>query len=93
VNDEILLGEKLERTVSFHIDGVPKVAVNCWEHGNDDTVFMVVGCFFDLLADCEFRYGELLLESSDASISTNWLTNFKHLGFSEKRSVHQAVNS
>ena len=45
VNDQIFLGEKLERTVPFHIDGVPKVAVNCWEHGNDDAVLMVVGCF------------------------------------------------
>jgi hypothetical protein len=27
VNDQFFLGEKLERTVPFHVDGVAKVAI------------------------------------------------------------------
>jgi len=57
VKDQILLGEKLERTVPVHIDGVPKVAVNCWEHGDDDAVLMaVVGYVLNPLTDCKLRH-------------------------------------
>src|SRR5512136_1080891 len=88
VNNQIFLSKKLQRTVAFHVDGVAKVAVNCREHGDDDAVLMVVGCFLDPLSDCKFRHGELLPELSGASISINWLTNFKQLALPGRRGVH-----
>jgi hypothetical protein len=35
VNDQFFLGEKLERAVAFHIDGVAKMAVGGRKHRND----------------------------------------------------------
>ena len=35
MTDQFFLVEKLEGAIPLHIDSVPKVAVNCWEHGND----------------------------------------------------------
>jgi hypothetical protein len=41
----------LKRAVTFHIDGVSEIAVICWEYGNHDAAFMVVGCFIDSIAN------------------------------------------
>jgi hypothetical protein len=64
VNDQSFLGKKLERAISFHVNGVSKVAVNCWEHSDDRAALMIVGCIIDLLANREFRHRKLLLELS-----------------------------
>jgi hypothetical protein len=63
VNDQLFLGEELERAVALHIDGIAEVAVRGRKHGDDDAGFMVVGRFIDLLANCKFGHRELLLES------------------------------
>jgi hypothetical protein len=34
VNDQLLFGEKLQRAVTFHVNGVPKAAVGGRKHGN-----------------------------------------------------------
>jgi hypothetical protein len=78
VNDKFFLGEKLQRTVSFGIDGVSKAAVNCRKHGDDHTHLMVVGCVIDLLANCKLRHRKLLfgiIENEKLSIPANWLTS------------------
>jgi hypothetical protein len=62
VTDQFFLVEKLEGAIPLHIDSVPKVAVNRWEHGNDHAHLMVVGCFIDLVANCKLRHRKLLLE-------------------------------
>jgi hypothetical protein len=62
VADQFFLVEKLEGTVPFHINRVPKVAVNRWEHGNDHAHLMVVGCFVDCVANGKLRHRKLLLE-------------------------------
>src|SRR6186997_2915839 len=63
VNDQFFLGEKLERAVAFHIDGVAKMAVGGRKHRNDGAGFMmVVGCFVDLVADCKLCHRKLLSE-------------------------------
>jgi hypothetical protein len=54
VNDQFFFGQKLERAVSFHIDGVSKIAVVRGEHGNNDAAFMVVGRSIDLIANRKF---------------------------------------
>jgi len=64
VNDKFFLGEKLQRTVSFGVDGVPEAAVNCRKHGDDHTHLMVVGCVIDLLANRKLRHRKPLPESS-----------------------------
>jgi hypothetical protein len=64
VNDQFFLGEKLERAVSFGVNGVPEAAVNGRKHGDDRTNLMVVGCVIDLLANRKLRHRKLLLESS-----------------------------
>src|SRR6266480_5507780 len=65
VNDEIFLDEKLERAVAFHVDRVTKMAVRGREHRNDSAgLMMVVGCFVDLVANCELCHRKLLSESS-----------------------------
>ena len=64
VNDQLFLGEKLERAIPFHVHRVSKVTVICWEHGDDSAALMVVRCFVDLLANRKLRHRELLLESS-----------------------------
>jgi hypothetical protein len=64
MDDQFFLVEKLQRTVPFHINGITKVAVRGWKHGNDRAGLMVVGCFIDRLANCKLRHGELLLELS-----------------------------
>jgi hypothetical protein len=64
MNDQLFLAQKLERAVTFHIDGVSEIAIICGKHGNNDAVFMVVGCFIDSIANRKLRHRELLLESS-----------------------------
>jgi len=64
VNDQFFLSDELERAVTFHVDGVSKIAIIGWEHGNNDAAFMVVGCFIDPIANRKLRHRELLLESS-----------------------------
>jgi hypothetical protein len=51
VDDQFFFGQKLERAVPFHIDGVSKIAVVRREHGNNDAAFMVVGRSIDLIAN------------------------------------------
>jgi hypothetical protein len=51
VNDQFFLGEELERAVTFHVNGVSKVVVNCWKHTDDCAALMFVGCVIDLLED------------------------------------------
>jgi hypothetical protein len=60
VNDQFFLSQKLECAVPLHIDGVSKIAIICREHGNDDAVFMIVGCFIDPIANRKLRHRELL---------------------------------
>jgi hypothetical protein len=62
VNDQFFLGQKLERAVPFHIDGVSEIAIIGREHGNNDAVFLVVGCFIDPVANRKLRHRELLLK-------------------------------
>jgi hypothetical protein len=62
VTDQFFLVKKLESAVSLHIDGVPKVTVNCRDHGNDHAHLMVVGCFVDCVANCKLRHRKFLLE-------------------------------
>jgi hypothetical protein len=62
VNDQFFLGKKLERAISFHVNGVSKVAVNCWEHCDHGAALMIVGCIIDLLANYEFRHRKLPFE-------------------------------
>ena len=69
VNDQLFLGQKLGRAVPFHIYGVSKITVICWEHGNNDTAFMVVGCFLNSIANRKLRHRELHLESSMLIVS------------------------
>jgi hypothetical protein len=64
MNNQLLLGEKLERAVPFHINGVCEVAVNGRKHGDDGATLMVVGCVIDLLANRKLRHRELLMEPS-----------------------------
>ena len=64
VNDQFFLGEKLERAVPFHVNGVSEVVVNCWKNGDDRAALVVVGCIIDLLANCKLRHRELLQELS-----------------------------
>jgi hypothetical protein len=64
VNDKFFFGEKLQRTVSFGVNGVSKAAVNCRKHGDDRATHMVVGCVIDLLANRKLRHRKLLPESS-----------------------------
>jgi hypothetical protein len=64
MNDQLFLGEKLECAVSFGVNGVSKIAVNCWKHGDDRADLVIVGCLIDLLANCKLRHRELLPESS-----------------------------
>ncbi|MGZ5870692.1 MAG: hypothetical protein ACXWKP_01120 [Bradyrhizobium sp.] len=59
VNDQFFLNEKLERAVPFHVNGVSKIVVNCWKHGDDRATLVVVGCIIDLLANCKLRHREL----------------------------------
>jgi hypothetical protein len=63
VDDQFFFREKLQRAISFHIDGIAKVAVRGWKHGDDDAAFVVVGGFVDPLANGKFGHRELLLES------------------------------
>jgi hypothetical protein len=65
MNDQLFLGEKLERAVSFRVNGVSEITVNCWKHGDDGAALVVVGCIIDLLANCELRHRELLPELSN----------------------------
>jgi hypothetical protein len=74
VNDQFFFGQKLERAVPFHIDRVSEIAVICWEHGNNDTAFMVVGCFIDSIANRKLRHRELHLESSMVIVSQDWVS-------------------
>jgi hypothetical protein len=69
MNDQFFLGQKLERAIPFHIDGVSEISVICWKHGNNDAVFMVVGCFIDSIANRKLRHRAPPLESSTAIIS------------------------
>src|SRR5258706_11624230 len=50
VNDQLFLGEKPECPVSFHVNGVPETAVNCWKHGHDRAALLDVGSVIDHLA-------------------------------------------
>jgi hypothetical protein len=77
VNNQLFFREELERAVTFHIDRVPKITVSGWKNGNDDPLFMVVGCLLNPLAYCKFGHRELLSESSGAIIRPNWLTDLK----------------
>jgi hypothetical protein len=54
VNDQFFLDQKLKRAVAFHIDRVSEIAVIRWEHGNNDTAFMIVGRFIDSIANRKF---------------------------------------
>jgi hypothetical protein len=80
MNDEFFFVEKLQRAISFDIDGIAKVAVRGRKHGNHGAGLMVIGCLVDPLADCKLRHRELLLESPDRIIRPNWLTDLKHAG-------------
>jgi len=62
MNDKFVLGQKLQRAIAFHIDGVSEVAIIRWEHGNHDAAFMVVGCFIDSIANRKLRHHKLLCE-------------------------------
>jgi hypothetical protein len=64
MSDQFFLGEKLERTVPFRVNGVPVAAVNGGKHGDDRTHLMVAGRIIDLLANRKLRHRKLLLESS-----------------------------
>src|SRR5258706_4248619 len=64
VNDQYFLGEELECSVSFHVNGVPEAAVNCWKYCDDLAALVDVGCTIDNLANCKLRHQELLLELS-----------------------------
>jgi hypothetical protein len=66
VNDQLFLGEKLEGAVPFHVNGISKIAVNCWKHGDDRAALMIVGCTIDLLANRKLRHREPLTRISDA---------------------------
>jgi hypothetical protein len=63
VNDQFFLGEKLERTVPFGVNGIPKAAVNCRKYGDDRTHLMIVGRIIDRLANRKLCHRELPLES------------------------------
>jgi hypothetical protein len=54
VSGQFFLGKKLECAVPFHVNGIPKVAVNRRKYGNDDAALMVVGYIVDLLANRKF---------------------------------------
>jgi hypothetical protein len=64
VDDKLFLGEKLESAVSFRVNGVSEIAVNCWKHCDDRTALVVVRCIIDLFANCKLRHRELLPELS-----------------------------
>jgi hypothetical protein len=72
MNDEVFLGEKLKCPVSFHVDGVPEVAVNRWKHGDDRAALVVVGRIIDHLANSKLRHRELLLESAKPEPLLEW---------------------
>jgi hypothetical protein len=63
MNDKICLGEKLERAVSFGVNGVPEAAVDRRKHRDHRTSLMIVGGVIDLLPNREFRHRKLLMES------------------------------
>jgi hypothetical protein len=68
----------LERAVPLHIDGVSKIAIICREDGNNDTAFMVVGCFIDPIANRKLRHRELHLNidaRTDPYPVAKWLGN------------------
>jgi hypothetical protein len=71
MNDQLFLGEELERTISFHIDGIPEIALNYREYRDDHTARVIVSGFVDPVADCEFRHRKPLLESSTALSAQN----------------------
>src|SRR5258706_13597703 len=63
VNDQTFLDEELERAVAFHVDRVAKMAVPGRKHRNGSArLMMVVGCFVDLVANCELCHPKLLPE-------------------------------
>jgi hypothetical protein len=64
VNDQFFLSKKLERSVPLHVNGISKVAVDCWKHGDDRAALVVVGGIIDLFANCKLRHRKLLLELS-----------------------------
>jgi hypothetical protein len=67
--DQFFLSEKLQRAVPFHVDGVSKITVHRWKHGDDRAALMVIGCFIDPIANRKLRHRELHLESSMRIIS------------------------
>jgi hypothetical protein len=64
MNDQFFLSKKLQRSITFHIDGVPEIALNRREYRDDHAAFMIVNGPVDLIADYELRHRKLLLESS-----------------------------
>jgi hypothetical protein len=65
VTDQLFLVEKLQRAISFRVNGISKAAVNRWEHGHDRAALMIVGCIINLLADGKFRHREPLRRISN----------------------------
>jgi hypothetical protein len=74
MNDKLFLGEKLERAVSFRVDGVSKVAVNGWKDGDDRAALMVISYIVDLLANRKFCHRDPLRNHWCDYIATNELT-------------------
>ena len=60
MNHEFILGEKLQRAVSFRVNGVSKLAVNGWKDGDDRAAFMVVRYTVDLFANRKFCHRDPL---------------------------------
>jgi hypothetical protein len=74
MNDKFFLGEKLERAVSFRVNGISKVAVNGWEDGDDRAALMVVSYIVDQLANRKFCHRDPLRNHWCDYIATNELT-------------------
>jgi hypothetical protein len=74
--------------VPFRIDGVSKIAIICWEHGNNDTAFMVVGCFIAPIANRKLRHRELHLKSSMRIISQIGLARLNQKNLPNRHQEH-----
>lgn len=74
MNDKFFLGEKLERAVSFRVNGVSKVAVDGWKDGDDRAALMVIRYTVDLLANRKFCHRDPLGNHWCDYIATNELT-------------------
>lgn len=74
MNHELVLGEKLQRAVSFRVNGISKLAVDGWKDGDDRAAFMVVRYTVDLFANRKFCHRDPLRNHWCDYIATNALT-------------------